>query len=311
MTGSKIPRFFLYATAFGIVVAAIMLSLFYAQYHWLANQIVTTSYEEHRTLLEASFERRMRAQLHAIADSLPDDADSSQIGNALSRAMNANPYLNGLRFADNSGRIWSSGNYPGSEDNADTVWLEQQLLLTYPVTRGDRQVGSMSAAFSLVPLQDDLLGFTEVLQTKEGESRRASYYWIGGGTTAMLLLCGGIVWLIVRGQTRRIRELKAQAERFRDADFGEPLPESRGDELGALAAVFNDMRDKLRTTTHSRNYVDKLLSGMNEAIISAAADTRAIEVVEIAEADHFYSGVYESLGDQLTEWLQRMLGRAS
>ena len=63
---------------------------------------------------------------------------------------------------------------------------------------------------------------------------------------------------VVRGQTRRIRELKAQAERFRDADFGEPLPESRGDELGALAAVFNDMRDKLRTTTHSHNYVDKL-----------------------------------------------------
>ncbi len=257
----------MYATALGIVVAAIMLSLFYAQYHWLANQIVTTSYEEHRALLEASYERRMRAQLHAIADSLPDDASSTQLGNALSRAMNANPSLNGIRFVDNSSRTWSSGNYPRNQDGAETVWLEQQLLLTYPVMRGDRQIGSLSGAFSLAPLQDDLLGFTEVLQTKEGESRRASYFWIGGATTAMLLLCGGIVWLIVRGQTRRIRELKSQAERFRDADFGEPLPESRGDELGALASVFNDMRDRLRTTTHSRNYVDKLLSGMNEAII--------------------------------------------
>jgi HAMP domain-containing protein len=80
------------------------------------------------------------------------------------------------------------------------------------------------------------------------------------------------VWLITRGQTKRIRQLKAQAEKFRDADFGDPLPETGGDELGALASVFNDMRDRLRTTTHSRDYVDSILSGMNEAIIVTSDD---------------------------------------
>ena len=267
MSGSKVPRFLLYVTTLGVVVAAILLSLFYAQYHWLANQIVATSYEEHRELLEASFERRMRAQLHAIADSLPADSDSTQVDNSLSRAMNANPNLNGIQFVDAGGRLWSNGDLPNKDTNGESVWLEKQLLMSYPVERNGELVGRVSAAFSLDTMRDDLLGFTEVLMTKEDESRRASYLWIGGGTIAMLLLCSGFVWLIVRGQTRRIRELKAQAERFRDADFGEPLPETRGDELGALAAVFNDMRDRLRTTTHSRDYVDRLLSGMNEAII--------------------------------------------
>ena len=89
-----------------------------------------------------------------------------------------------------------------------------------------------------------------------------------------MLLCGGFVWLNVRSQTRRIRQLKIQAEKFRDADFGEPLPLSDHDELGALARVFNDMRDKLRTTTMSRDYVDSVLSGMNEAIIVTTGDGR-------------------------------------
>jgi len=281
MSGSKIPRFLFYATALGIVVAAIMLSLFYGQYHWLASQIVNTSYEEHRTLLEASYERRMRARLHAVADSLPNDADAVQVGNTLSRAMAANPNINGIQFEDSSGRIWSSGSVPSEQGDAETVWLEQQLLMSYPVVREGRKVGQISAAFSLLPLQDDLLGFTEVLYTKEGESRRVSYLWIGGGTLAMLLLCGGFVALIVRGNTRRIRELKAQAERLRDADFGEPLPETRGDELGSLAAVFNDMRDKLRKTTISRDYVDRLLSGMNEAII-VTSDAGEIQRINAA-----------------------------
>ena len=269
MIGTRIPRFPLYATALGVIVAGIMLSMFYGQYRWLANQIVSTSHEEHRALLEASFERRMRAELHAIADILPEDSTGNQnaVLDTLGRAVMANPELIGIRFANSTGESWSSGDYPTVEYTSETTWLDEQLLITYPVLRDEREIGHVSGSFELTTLRADLASFTEELKTKEYESRRVSYLWIGGGTIAVLLLCGGVVWILVRGQTIRIRQLKAQAERFRDADFGEPLPASRGDELGALAAVFNDMRDKLRTTTHSRDYVDSILSGMNEAII--------------------------------------------
>ena len=269
MIGTRIPRFPLYATALGVIVAGIMLSMFYGQYRWLANQIVSTSYEEHRVMLEASFERRMRAELHAIAEILPDNPTASQnaVVDALSRAMMANPELIGIRFTSSAGESWSSGDYPQVEYTSDAIWLDKQLLVTYPVLRDQQETGHVSGSFALTTLRADLVSFNEELKTKEYESRRMSYAWIGGGTVAVLLLCGGVVWLLVRGQTRRIRQLKAQAEKFRDADFGEPLPAGRGDELGALAAVFNDMRDKLRTTTHSRDYVDSILSGMNEAII--------------------------------------------
>ncbi len=232
MIGSRIPRFVFYVTTLGVIVAAIMLSMFYGQYRWLANQIVSTSYDEHRTLLEGSFERRMRAELHAIADLLPGtpDAEPNAVLNTLSRAMTADPDLNGLRFTSLSGESWSSGNYPQAPYVSETTWLDEQVLITYPVLRDEQEVGHISGSFQLGTLRSDLASFTDQLQTKEDESRRVSYLWIGGGTTAVLLLCGAVVWLLVRGQTKRIRELKAQAERFRNADFGEPLPAGRGDD---------------------------------------------------------------------------------
>src|SRR5210317_576856 len=115
MIGSRIPRLLLHAIALGIGGAVIMLSLFYGQYWWLANQIESTSYEEHRGLLEASFERRSRADLHAVAHRLPDDltgVDTRTIHQELNRALTVHPELIGIRLTSAAGETWSSGNYP-------------------------------------------------------------------------------------------------------------------------------------------------------------------------------------------------------
>jgi diguanylate cyclase (GGDEF)-like protein/PAS domain S-box-containing protein len=101
---------------------------------------------------------------------------------------------------------------------------------------------------------------------------RTSYLWLAGGGLLLVLIMLGIALFIVRRQSARIQDLRVQAEKLRDADFGEPITQTRGDALGQLAAVFNDMRDRLRSTTISRDYVDRILSGMNEAIIVTSAD---------------------------------------
>ena len=247
-----------------------MLSMFYGQYRWLADQIESASYEEHRSLLESSFERSSRADLHAVADRLPDDLtdiDANTVDRLLDSALGVYPELTGIRLTAASGETWSRGGYLQEVIFTETIWLEEQLLLTHPVKRDGGVIGVLAGSFKLDILKSELAAFAARLETRENESRRISYIWIGGGTLAVLFLCLVVMWLITHGQTKRIRQLKAQAEKFRDSDFGEPLPETAGDELGALASVFNDMRDRLRTTTHSRDYVDSILSGMNEAII--------------------------------------------
>ena len=113
MIGSRIPRQLFYAVTLGVIGAGIMLTLFFGQYRWLANELVSASYDEHRTLLEASFERRARAELHAIVDQLPRDLPRSspvELSGALNRAMIEHPSINGLRLTDTDGRSSTAGN---------------------------------------------------------------------------------------------------------------------------------------------------------------------------------------------------------
>ena len=284
MIGSRIPRLFLYATVLGTVAAVIMLSMFFGHYRWLAGQMMATSYEEHRSLLQMNFDRHSLEELRAISDALPAElaaADENAIVPALERVLISNPNLAGMQVALSTGATFTVGAYPQGEGGPDSVWLNDYLLRSGPIVRNELEIGRISGAFLLDSMHADLASFSEVINTKEGENRRTSYLWIGGGTATVLLLCIAVTWLLVESQTQRIRQLKAQAEKFRDADFGEPLPESSDDELGALAAVFNDMRDKLRATTHSRNYVDSILSGMNEAIV-VTTDSGQIERINTA-----------------------------
>ena len=265
------------AVALGVVAAVIMLSLFFGQYRWLAKQIVVTSTEQHYAFLQGSFERRARSQIHAVADALPvgnATGDAGVVSLALDRALNANDGLTGIRFTSSGGQSWESGSLPVVEGLQTTTWSADRLVVSYPVIKNDKNIGYLGGSFHLDDLNAEYEAFQEVLSTREIQSRHASYFWIGGGTLAVMLLCGGVIWLIIRNQTQRILQLKLQAEKLRNADFGELLPEARGDELGELAAVFNDMRDQLRATTISRDYVDSILSGMNEAIIVTGDDDK-------------------------------------
>ncbi len=263
------------AVALSVAAAGIMLSMFYGQYRWLADEIVTASSDQHYALMRGGFERRAHARIRNLAENLSArdvTDDSTAIKNLLDRAVESGDGLTGLQFTLASGEALSSGEPVSDLDSRDVVWSDHQLLIPYPVTNNEARVGYLSGVFSLQELHDDYASFGEQLMTTEIQSRHKSYAWIVGGTLAVLILCGAIVWLFFRNQSQRIERLKIQAEKLSDADFGEPLQESRDDELGELAAVFNDMRERLRNTTISRDYVDTILSGMNEAIIVTADD---------------------------------------
>jgi diguanylate cyclase (GGDEF)-like protein/PAS domain S-box-containing protein len=275
MNGSRIPRYLFLLLTLGVGVAVVMLSMFYAQYRWLADDITTTSEQRHAAFIRESFSARAEAEMHALADHLAltiDLSSSASVMDYLDRAMREHASLAGLSFVGLDDSTQTAGTMPEDIPDSSTAWLARNFIMRYPVFRDDENIGTLIGSFQLHEVREETITFAQELLNKEQESRSLSIAFIGGGTLATLLLCGVIVWLIVRGQYQRIRELKTQAEKLRDADYGEPLPENRGDEIGELAAVFNDMRDKLRATTITRDYLDSLLSGMNEAIIVTSSD---------------------------------------
>ena len=275
MLGSKIPRYLLLGLMLGAMIGVIMLSMFYGQYRWLANEMITTSSAQHDAFLQASFERRVRAQMHTMADQIAleiDTSDAESLPNDLNRFVANSNSLAGLRFKSRNSSTIQFGEIPEPTSDADTTWHADELLMSYPVVRDEQTLGVLSGSFLLSEMHAESAQFKNELADKEAENRRSSYLIIGLGAVLTLILYLVVYWLIVRRQTARVRALKLQAEKLKDADFEQPPLQVRDDELGQLAAVFNDMRDRLRDTTISRDYVDGVLSGMNEAIVVTTAD---------------------------------------
>ena len=269
MIGKKLPQNLLSGLALGICVGAIIFALFWVQYRWLAGELVNTSSAEHEVVLRESFERRFRAQLHDVVDQLEPEiqqASPAQLTAMLESMVADNSALLGLRLSVADAAPIQVGNVP-LPSAREVVWLSNSITLPYAINEGEDRIGQVLGTFALDDLRAESAAFATDIANKEAHSRRISYIWIGLGTVATLIIYLLVVWVIARNQSLRVRALKNQAEKLRDADFGEPLIETRDDELGELASVFNDMRDRLRTTTISRNYVDSILSGMNEAII--------------------------------------------
>ena len=275
MIARKLPRYLLLTLILGISVTIIMLSMFYGQYRWLAGEIVTRSSAEHDNFLQLSLERRARSEMTVIAEAFAlhgNIGDSGEVLQILNRSLAGDEVITGLRFTDSDSHVLQSGNFPDAKLAGDVTWLQDNLILIQPVIANGASLGNLAGSFQLTRLHAESQNFASEIVATEIKSRRISYVWIGLGTLATVFVCGGVVWLIARDQASRIRELKRQAEKLREADFGEPLPETHGDELGALASVFNEMRDRLQTTTISRDYVDSILSSMNDSVIVTAQD---------------------------------------
>ncbi len=272
MSSSKISRYLLFGIMLGVVVAVIMLSMLYGQYRWLASGVVADGVASHETYLREQLREVNGERMARLADELAPDArsgDPSAILAALNRMLAANDDLNGIRFTNSDGATLQAGNVPAVIDGGPAGWSATSLVL--PAKVGGN-VGELAGAWSLDELRAHASTFAQQLAAAEDERRTAGYLWIAAGLLAVLLASAFIIYLIARDQTLRIRQLKRQAEKLRHADFGEPLPVRRGDELGSLAAVFNDMRNELRITTISRDYVDNVLSSMNDAIVITSRD---------------------------------------
>ncbi len=269
MAGRILPRYLILVSTLTLVGIGIMLSIFYGQYRWLTSGIVASSVEQHDESLAASFERRARGQLHSIADALAESADKDEVAarRILERAIADNEMLVGLHYVIDGEFDIQTGTFARDPVEGSSLWDSEQLYMTYPVEQDDREIGLLTSSFTLAILNEESDAFEERLVALGTQSKQESFFWIGGATLFTLVLCGLVIWVISRMQAQRIRELKIQAEKLSDADYGEPLDIMGSDLLGDLAKVFNDMREKLKRTTISRDYVDSVLSSMNESII--------------------------------------------
>jgi PAS domain S-box-containing protein len=97
-----------------------------------------------------------------------------------------------------------------------------------------------------------------------------------GAVLALVLLTIALAaeaWYIRRAFVP-MEKLAAFTRRVAAGDLSARAPVFRRDEVGQLTAAFNDMVEKLRRSTVSRNYVDNILQSMAESLIVVGIDGR-------------------------------------
>jgi PAS domain S-box-containing protein len=119
----------------------------------------------------------------------------------------------------------------------------------------------------------------------------------------LVILALGIAVAIVFASaiTRPIALLTAGVVRLSKGELNEPIAITSHDEIGHLAAVFNSMTDKLRTTTVSREYMEKLIDSMNDVLIVISPDG-VIQSVNRAYCDLFGDPTAAVVGHRLTDF---------
>ena len=89
----------------------------------------------------------------------------------------------------------------------------------------------------------------------------------------VILILGTILAVVFAAAiTRPIALLTEGVRRLSKGELNEPITITSHDEIGQLATAFNSMTDKLRTTTVSREYMEKLIDSMNDVLIVISPD---------------------------------------
>lgn len=95
--------------------------------------------------------------------------------------------------------------------------------------------------------------------------RRVGVIALAGALITLVL--AGVAWLLAQRLERPIMELIRSAERIGEGDYTRPHQVTSNDEIADLELALDRMRQKLRQTTITKNYLTTVLNSMNDAVL--------------------------------------------
>ncbi|MEO0345262.1 MAG: EAL domain-containing protein [Pseudomonadota bacterium] len=258
------------------VVCVVSLAMF-VNSRMVIDRFVDASVELRRDNLSAQLEARLTQATGALEreiDGLMRDQRIADLQRALDESAAEIASISGIRVLDTEGEvIASAGDAAGlSASQSSVAWQADRVVATRDIALAGNRLGALSLAFSLEPFNREIDAF----RTRQLEIRRDwrtdATAWVVITSLVMALVCGAASLFMARRIVSPVEDITRQARRLAMGDFGEPVEESRSDELGQLARSFNRMRDQLRQTTISRDYIDNVLGSMNDAVIVTSID---------------------------------------
>jgi two-component system, OmpR family, sensor histidine kinase ResE len=138
-------------------------------------------------------------------------------------------------------------------------------------------------------------------EVKRGNSRAA---WTLIGIVGLLLVTS---YLLSSRLSSQLESLEKATRAMSDGNLNSPLPIPSNDEIGRLVTTFREMRERLKTSTVTRHYLETLLEAMGEGVI--VTDVRGIVEYLNSSATRLLSSVADiGVGKPLTLNLERAMG---
>jgi PAS domain S-box-containing protein len=131
------------------------------------------------------------------------------------------------------------------------------MTVTKPVHLGGRVLGGVRLHYSLASLAEDQASLARRTTT------------VGAIFALMAVLAAA---LLAEAVTRPLKEVIQATRALSEGEPAPRLPVRTADEVGELAEAFNEMTRKLRDTTVSRDYLDRVLETMGECLVVTGPD---------------------------------------
>jgi PAS domain S-box-containing protein len=131
------------------------------------------------------------------------------------------------------------------------------MTVTRPVRLGRRLLGGVRLRYSLTGLAEE-----QALLARRTATVGAIFALLGVLAAALL----------TEAVTRPLKEVIEATRAVSDGEPAPRLPVRTADEVGQLAEAFNVMTRKLRDTTVSRDYLDRVLETMGECLVVTGPD---------------------------------------
>lgn len=283
-----VPKYLVISIALASLMAGVTATILYLVYRDALSEIMVAAVDTNRAVLTDRVDGRSPDVIESLARALAPEVAAGNQGQ-LSQLLNDAIKESGaglILVRNTEGLLLQHAGDLGLEAGIGGGGPErggERLTVTTPLIFADNPVGTLVQVFDAGGLlaTNAQLG-QQLAAIREEAQRTGSLKLLRFGALALLLI-GLLAVVVAWRQSRTIRSLVAGAERLATGDFDAQLPTQRSDELGQLARAFEDMRDKLRDTTVSRDYLDQMIGNMAEAIILTSTDEKILRVNAAAE----------------------------
>ncbi|HKE94496.1 MAG TPA: EAL domain-containing protein, partial [Povalibacter sp.] len=263
------------AIAAGLCITTALLALEYFEYRKSVDSIGARGQHSLLTAEGERLEREARDIVDAQAPGLESALSSNDVA-AVARiggAILAAPYATSVAITNAAGISLYAAQK--NESWVSALGADEQRSV-------QRSLGGLTTlgTIELHVGRPGLLASTQGLRTQlervERENERENFsrrVWIiaraGVFITIVLVL---VAWMLARRLERPIIELIRSAERIGEGDYTRPHAVTSNHEMADLEMALDRMRQNLRQTTITKDYLNTVLNSMNDAVLVTSPD---------------------------------------